>query len=271
MQVLLFATLISYALATFFRVKEKVAGLSFRHHATFSLIAALTCNAILVFRIFALSESHLQYQALFAAGALSLGLSTLAIESLLKESFFSIFSIPASIVFLFCSTFVDGALMGAHFSQGWFAIHLLLSILGESLYFLAAVSSLAYFYMVRRLKKKNRLRAVFYFPPLTRLDELTFKLIVAGTVMFFCGLGAGFYGNLAHFADFSPGSKHIFSLLLLAFYLVLILARQPLKITGTRLAILTISGFILSIVLIVVPDTAEHWKPLTSAVQEIPR
>lgn len=262
MLVIFIATIAAYAIATFFRVKEKVANRSFRHHANFSLYLGLTCNAILTAKVFALSDSHLHYQSLFIIGSLSLGISTLAIEKLLKETYFSIFTIPAMICLLFCASFVDGTLAGAHFSQGWFALHLLLAILGESFFFIAAISSLTYFYVVRRLKRKNRLRAVFFFPPLTRLDDLTFKLIAAGTAIFLAGLAVGLYGNLSHFAEFSPGAKHIFSLVVLTFYLILVLTRKPLKITGTRLATLALAGFFLSMGLITLPDNTSHWAPL---------
>ncbi len=268
MQVLLFATLAGYALATFFRVKEKVAGRSFRHHSNFSLMLGLSCNTLLAIQAFSHSDLHLQYQALFVAGALSLGICTAITEHGLKETYFSIFSLPASIVLLFCSTFTDGVLAGDHFNQRWFAIHLLLSILGECFFFIAAVSSVTYFYVVRRLKRKNRLRAVFFFPPLTRLDDLTFKLIVSGTAIFTAGLATGLYGNYSHFANFAPGTKHIFALALLAFYFFIIVARSPLKLTGTRLAGLAIIGFFLSAGLVTLPDNSEHWKPLLQAGEE---
>ena len=161
-----------------------------------------------------------------------------------------------------------GKLAGAHFAQGWFALHLLLAILGECFFMIAAVSSLTYLFVVRRLKKKNRLRAVFFFPPLARLDDLTFKLIVSGTAVFAVGLLAGLYGNLKHFEAFSPGGKHIFALFLLLFYLALIVARRPFKLAGNRLAVLAVTGFALSIGLVVLPDNELHWKPLQPTVQE---
>lgn len=268
MLVLFIATIAAYAVATFFRVKEKVADRSFKHHANFSLFLGLVCNAIMTVKVFALSDAFLHYQSFFIVGALSLGICTLAIEKGLKETYFSIFTIPAMVVFLLCASFVDGKLAGAHFSQGWFAVHLLLAILGECFFFIAAISSVTYFYVVRRLKRKNRLRAVFFFPPLTRLDDLTFKLLAAGTSIFFIGLGVGLYGNFAHFAEFSPGSKHIFSLIVLAFYLLIVIMRKPLKIAGTRLATLALAGFLLSLGLITIPDNTSHWKPLISVPME---
>ncbi|PKL45278.1 MAG: hypothetical protein CVV42_18800 [Candidatus Riflebacteria bacterium HGW-Riflebacteria-2] len=268
MQVLLVSTLLAYALATFFRVKERVAGRLMPLHANLSFWLGLVCNLVLALEIFALGESHLHYRTLFVVGALSLSLSTVAIERVLKETFFSIFTLPVSFVFMVCSTFVDGKLAGAHFAQGWFALHLLLAILGECFFMIAAVSSVTYLFVVRRLKRKNRLRAVFFFPPLARLDDLTFKLIVSGTVVFAVGLAAGLYGNLRHFDAFAPGGKHIFAALLLLFYLALVIARRPLKLAGNRLAMLAVTGFVFSLGLVFLPDNELHWKPLQTTVQE---
>ena len=268
MQVLLGSTLLAYALATFFRVKEKVAGRSMPLHANLSFWLGLVCNTILALEIFALGDVYLHSRTLFVVGALSLALCTAAIERLLKETFFSIFTLPACFALMLCSIFADGKLAGGHFAHGWFALHMLLAILGESFFLIAAVSSVTYLFVVRRLKKKNRLRAVFYFPPLARLDDLTFKLIVFGTSVFAAGLGVGLYGNLSHFTGFIPGSKHIFAGFVLAFYLMLIIARHPLKLTGNRLATLAVAGFLLSIGLMVIPDSSGHWKPLPTTVQE---
>ena len=264
MQVLVASILLAYALATFFRVKERVAGRLLPLHANMSFWLGLVCNAVLAVEIFMLGDSFLHYRTLFVVGALCLALCTAAIERVLKESFFSIFTLPVSFAFMVCSVFADGKLAGGHFAHGWFALHMLLAILGECFFLIAAVSSGTYLYVVRRLKRKNRLRAVFFFPPLARLDDLTFKLIAFGSAVFAAGLGAGLYGNLRYFEGFVPGSKHIFAGVVLAFYLVLIIARHPLKLTGSRLATLAVVGFLLSVGLMVIPDSGEHWKPLTA-------
>lgn len=268
MQVLLASTLLAYALATFFRVKERVAGHSMPLHANLSFGLGLVCNIILVAEIFAFGDTHLHYRTLFVVSALSLSLSTVAIERVLKEKFFSIFTLPISFVFMICSTFADGTLAGAHFTQGWFATHMLLAILGECFFMIAAVSSVTYLFVVRRLKKKNRLRAVFFFPPLARLDDLTFKLIVVGTAVFAAGLAAGLYGNISHFSGFTPGGKHVYAVCLLLFYLALIACRRPLRVAGNRLALLAVIGFVLSLGLMILPDNELHWKPLRVTAQE---
>lgn len=268
MLVLFVSTIAAYALATFFRVKEKVAGHSFAYHATFSLLLGLVLNLIMSIKIFGLSDTYLHYQGLFISGALSLGICTLAIEKGLKETYFSIFTLPAVMVLLLCATFVDGTITGTHFLQKWFALHLFLAILGECFFFIAAISSITYFFVVRRLKQKNRLRAVFFFPPLTRLDDLTFKLVFAGNLLFFCGLAIGLYGNYSHFSGFSPGPKHVFAGIVFLFYAVLIACRKPFKIAGTRLAAMALAGFFLSIILITVPDNTTHWQPLSEISRE---
>ncbi|MBU1107564.1 MAG: cytochrome c biogenesis protein CcsA [Candidatus Riflebacteria bacterium] len=268
MQVLVASTLLAYALATFFRVKEKVAGRSLPLHANLSFWLGLVCNAILALEIFAFDGIYLHYRTLFIVGALSLALCTAAIERLLKENFFSIFTLPASFALMLCSIFAGGKLSGGQFAHGWFALHMVLAILGECFFLIAAVSSVTYLFVVRRLKKKNRLRAVFFFPPLARLDDLTFKLIVFGTAVFAAGLAIGLYGNLSYFAGFTPGGKHIFAGFVLVFYLALIITRRPFKLTGNRLAMLAVAGFLLSVGLMVIPDNSVHWQPLETPAQE---
>lgn len=268
MQVLLASTLLAYALATFFRVKERVAGHSMPLHANLSFGLGLVCNIILVVEVFAFGDSHLHYRTLFVVSALSLTLSTVAIERVLKEKFFSIFTLPISFVFMVCSTFADGTLAGGHFAHSWFAVHMLLAILGECFFMIAAVSSATYLFVVRRLKKKNRLRAVFFFPPLARLDDLTFKLIAVGTAVFAAGLAAGLYGNLSHFSGFTPGGKHVYAGCLLLFYFTLVITRRPLRLAGSRLATLAVAGFVLSLGLMILPDNELHWKPLQTTTQE---
>lgn len=271
MTMLFIASIVAYSIATYFRVKEKVAGRPFKHHTDFSLYLALVCNMVLASRAFVLSDTHLHYQGLFIFGSLSLGISALAIEKGLKESFFSIFTIPSAIVFLICATFVDGKLAGEHFLQGWFALHLFLAILGEIFFCIAALSSITYLYVIRRLKKKNRLRAVFLFPPLTRLDDLTFKLIKVGTSVFFLGLVIGLYGNYSHFSEFKPVLKHVFAGIVMCFYLLVIILRKPMNIAGNKLAVVAVAGFILSLGLIIIPDNAAHWKPLIETNREAAR
>ena len=60
----------------------------------------------------------------------------------------------------------------------------------------------------------------------------------------------------------------MFAGLLLLFYIFILLARKPMRLSGTRLATLAIVGFFLSIGLITLPDNTRHWQPMQAQVQE---
>ncbi|MGM0599157.1 MAG: cytochrome c biogenesis protein CcsA [Candidatus Rifleibacteriota bacterium] len=265
MQIVLAATIICYALATFFRVREKVVGSRMKNHSKISFIIGLILNVIL-FYLTVSSEngnSQLETASLLEAASLTLAACTLFVELGLKENYLSIFSLPVCITILVLSLLVSGSIEGAQFSQTWFIAHLISSIAGECFFLIAAISSASYLFVVRRLKKKNRLKAVFLFPPLSRLDNLTYRLIVAGTITFALGLLLGLYGNYEHFYAFKPAFKHYYSIIVLIYYLILCLFKYKLKLTGPRLANAALIGFILSIGLILIPDNSLHWKPVS--------
>ncbi len=261
MQILLAITAICYALATFFRVREKVAGNCMKNHSRISIFAGIFTNSILLFMQAhqATQTSQLELNSFLITGALSIALCTIAIELVFKENYFSIFSLPVCLAVLLLSMLVSGKISGEHFSETWFIVHLITSIAGESFFMIAAISSATYLFVVRKLKNKNKLKAVFLFPPLTRLNDLTFKLIKAGALVFFFGLVLGLYGNYRYFNEFQPAAKHYFAGLVLFYYFIVALLRKPLKIAGPRLAMAAIIGFILSLILVFVPDNDLHW------------
>jgi ABC-type uncharacterized transport system permease subunit len=161
---------------------------------------------------------------------------------------------------------VSGKIAGEHFSETWFIVHLITSIAGESFFMIAAISSATYLFVVRKLKSKNKLKAVFMFPPLTRLNDLTYKLIKAGILVFFIGLALGLHGNYRYFNEFQPAAKHYFAGLVLFYYFAVALLRKPLKLAGPRLAIAAIIGFILSLILVFVPNNDLHWLHETKTI-----
>jgi ABC-type uncharacterized transport system permease subunit len=206
-------------------------------------------------------SSQLATASLLEATSFTLAACTLFVELGFKENYLSIFSLPVCITILVLSLLVSGSIEGAQFTQTWFIAHLISSIAGECFFLIAAISSFSYLFVVRRLKKKNRLKAVFLFPPLSRLDNLTYRLIVAGTLTFALGLIFGLYGNFEHFNTFKPAFKHYYSIILLIYYLILCLFKYRLKLAGPRLAHAALIGFVLSLGLILLPNNDLHWNP----------
>ncbi len=254
-------TAICYVIATFFRIREKVAGQPMKNHSRMSLLAAIFFNLQLLY-VFTDTTRHSAEFSLggfFIIGALSLAMATIFIELLLQESYFSAFSLPICLVMLLMSLLMRGHIAGDHFSQPWFLIHLIAAITGECFFLIAAISGATYLFVVRRLKSKNKLKAVSLFPPLTRLDSLTYRTIMIGTLLFLIGLGIGLYGNMKHFAGFSPVFKHYFSVGVMAYYGLIVIMRQKLQLAGPRLASAALLGLALSVALVLLPDNHQHW------------
>ena len=261
MQIILAATALSYVIATFFRIREKVANAPMKNHSRLSLIFAIILNLALMYvsTDSARTSSEFELASLLIVGCLGLGLASISIEILMHENYFSIFSLPVGTVLLLMSLLVTGQISGPHFSQPWFIAHLIASITGECFFLIAAISSATYLFVVRKLKNKNRLKALYLFPPLARLDTLTYRTIVFGAISFLIGVLIGLYGNLKYFSNFTPAFKHIFSLVLLVYYGGIMIFRDPLKLAGPRLANAALFGFALAAALLLIPDNQMHW------------
>ncbi|GAB4274601.1 MAG: hypothetical protein Kow0029_15100 [Candidatus Rifleibacteriota bacterium] len=234
-----------------------------KYHSRTSLILGFLMNIGLLYSEFSNTNlsSEFDFGIVLIAAATSIAFCTLATEFLFKENYLSIFSLPVCLAMLVLSSIARGKIAGGHFFHPWLMAHLLASFSGESLFALAAISSASYLYVVRRLKKKNRLKAVAIFPPLTRLDNLTFKLLAIGTITFFIGLAIGIYGNFNYFNGLQPTGKHYLSAIVLGYYTGILALKRTLNIAGPRLAIASLIGFLLSLVLIVFPSNQLHWQP----------
>lgn len=232
-----------------------------KNHSRLSLLAGIGFNLVLLYLSTHSARTSAEFglSSFLVIAALSLALATIFIELMLQENYFSVFSLPVSIALLLMSLLTTGQISGIHFTRPWFIAHLLASITGEGFFMMAAISSGTYLFVVRKLKSKNRLKALYLLPPLARLDSLTYRTIVFGALSFMLGLGIGFYGNIQHFANFSPAFKHYFSLLVLLYYVAIMVMRKPLQLAGPRLANAALVGFALSIALILIPDNNLHW------------
>lgn len=261
MGMILAATAVCYAVATFFRLREKVAGGSMKNHSRISLLIGIGFNLILLYvsTHSARTTAEFGLGSLFIIGALSMALAAVFIELMLQENYFSIFALPISLTLLLMSSLAAGQISGTHFAKPWFIAHLITSITGECFFVIAAVSAITYLFVVRKLKSKNRLKALYLFPPLARLDIITFQAITSGTISFFIGLSIGFYGNIEYFAKFTPALKHYFSLAVFLYYCSIILLRRRARFAGPRLANAALIGFVLSLALILIPSNELHW------------
>ncbi len=238
-------------------------------HSTISLSIGLILQWTL--SIYCLREFSDEFQIKFILIISSTCLTTISalIEIFTKETYFSIFTIPGAIILMLCAHLSFVTVPGSYFGQTWFRLHLILSITGECFFFLAALASLTYFRVVKRLKKKNRIKDLSFFPPLKRIEELTRKFIQVGTFFFFFGLTLGFYGQFSQFNFFEPGLKHVLSLVVFIYFAIISIFNSKLKLAGNRLATLAMFGFILSLILIIFPGNANHWAPNQLSQKEL--
>lgn len=264
MNIILLITCVFYAFATYFRAKEKIDGASMKLHSRWSLGFGFVCHlALCVISFDSIIEfKTLPIKSIFMLGSLLLALITTAIELKTKESYFSIFSLPLCIAIILTSSFASGGLNGNQFDNPFFFAHITASIAGECFFLIAAISSVSYLYVVRRLKQKNRIKAVLVMPPLARLDQLTWKLILYGVITFSIGLILGIYQSYADFGFFKLTLKHGMALVVLIFYTSIVILKKPLNLAGLNQAKLAIIGLVLSLFLIIYPNNSSHWFPV---------
>lgn len=125
----------------------------------------------------------------------------------------------------------------------WLQIHVSLAALGEGIFAVAFASSVMY------LLRKGPLKNAENFPSLEILDEVTYKAIIIGYPLF--TLGALFAGAVwaqrAWGSFWSWDPKEMGSLIVWLVYSAYLHARFTKGWTGTRAAILSITGFLLTL------------------------
>jgi ABC-type uncharacterized transport system permease subunit len=129
------------------------------------------------------------------------------------------------------------------FTGGDASLHAALILLAYGAFGLGAVAGLMFLTQEHNLKF-HKLRAVLsLFPPIQRLESVTSRLVVAGFVLLTIGLAMG--GRLprppgTHFFD---DPKVVWSALLWAIYLTLLISRWRFAQSGRRFAVGAIGAF----------------------------
>lgn len=191
-----------------------------------------------------------------------LAIISLLTELVFAESFFTILALPTAIGFALLSLLLSGHLIGIQFQGGIFIVHVGFAVAGQCLFIMAAFAATTYLYQLRKLKSKNRMRAIRYFPPLARLDMFLIRFLCAGLVMFGAGLLAGlawlkiYTGNI----DILTG-KTAFSIFIFLYFLSLLLGRRQGFLPGNRIAWMTSVGTLVTLLLSVVVNGPHHWFP----------
>lgn len=242
-----------------------------KHHSRLSLAIGfllhlfISYNALIKFEL----SQIIEIKQILLLSSICLAIITIVIEIWHNEIYLSIFTLPACVVTILSSSIIYGALHGSQFDNPLFFLHLITAIAGECFFIIAAISSISYLYVVRRLKKKNKMKAVLILPPLARLDQLTSKLILSGVIFFTIGILAGTYQSLSDYNILELGLKQALSFIVIAFYMAILILKKPLKLAGINQAKLVIIGMLLSLCLIIIPNNKNHWAPENRSVKEL--
>jgi len=265
MNIALGIAVISLLLAAFFRILERASGRTPAWHGTIALWLGL------VAALAAMMMTHGQKTSMAAGFSLPLAVQIAGfilagicawLEWRSGEIFFSLFVLPVAAALFGLAALVEKLLLGSHFSGPWFFFHVGFSIAGECLFFMAALAGATYLFALKRLKEKNRVRAVSFFPPLLRLEKLMIRFLNGGSSLFAIGLTAGFVWSWLQFAVFDPlePKKGLSTLILLGFGGVSVATRMG-HLSGPRVAWCVIGGFLLSMLVMIGIDSSMHWYP----------
>ncbi|HEY9070451.1 MAG TPA: cytochrome c biogenesis protein CcsA [Candidatus Ozemobacteraceae bacterium] len=265
MQITLAIAVVALLLAAFFRILERAAGKTPAWHGTLTLwIGLAAAFASFLGHPGAATGAQAGFSLPLALQIAGFVLAAVCawLEWRSRETFFSLFVLPVSAALLTVAAVGERLLVGTQFRGPWFLLHVGFSIAGECLFFMAALAAITYLIALKRLKDKNRLRAVSFFPPLLRLESLMTGFLGGGCVLFAAGLFGGFAWFWLQFAILDPlePKKALSSLLLVVFVAILLLRRRE-KLPGPRFAWSIIAGFLLSMVLTFGIDSTAHWFP----------
>ncbi|MBI3039294.1 cytochrome c biogenesis protein CcsA [bacterium] len=262
--VLLLFAFFTYGLATVFRVLENVRGKPMTNHGFVALLLGLGCHlASLAMTIQETASTQVFHiRTLFLTAPAVLVMVCAFIELRGKETIFSVFILPLAMIFMVISGFVDSIMEGPYYHGPIFLTHVVASVSGECFFLLSAISGMAYLFEVRRLKSKNRLRALSLFPPLARLDSLISGFADVGWLLFTFGLVFGAIWEQGILGTIFPREiKQFTALGVWAIFAAIIGGRRFKGWAGTRIASMAIFGFIGSVILIFLTNTGFHEFP----------
>jgi HemX protein len=133
-------------------------------------------------------------------------------------------------------------------NEAFLAVHVGLAFLSYALFFIASLTSVAYFVQVNRLKRHRTTGLFHRMPSLEVLDQRLVRLIVAGYPLFIVTLVLGAYyatsGQTDQLSEYwwqSP--KIIMSLITVLFYGAAVHGRQFGLLRGRKLAYFLFYGF----------------------------
>lgn len=163
-----------------------------------------------------------------------------------RVSLLGTFTLPLVILigtFGYLAPMIDQRRTGDLVHSAWLSMHASLSLLGYGAWGLAGVSGVMYLVQERQLKSR-RLRGLFMrLPSIEQLDVINYRLLLVGFALLLAGTACGFVLGLEFLTK--DVLKTVWTLLVVAVYGALIGARLTYRLRGRKIALGSISLFVL--------------------------
>ena len=133
---------------------------------------------------------------------------------------------------------------GRTLGKWWLSIHVLLILLGFAALFLTFIAGVMYIIQEKELKSKRPRAFYTRLPPLGTLDDMAYRTLAVGFVLFTLGLIAGsFWAFVQWGANWIVDPTIALAFLTWAIYLALVFSRLAIGWRGRKAAYFSIIGF----------------------------
>ena len=133
---------------------------------------------------------------------------------------------------------------GRTLGKWWLSIHVLLILLGFAALFLTFIAGVMYIIQEKELKSKRPRAFYSRLPPLGALDDMAYRTLAVGFVLFTLGLIAGsFWAFVQWGANWIVDPTIALAFLTWAIYLALVFSRLAIGWRGRKAAYFSIIGF----------------------------
>lgn len=253
--VLRWAVLLGYLVCAWLYVSRLVGARSSEDRGPAYLLSlVVACHALLLVesaiehgRLVFLSTA-LQATTIYA---LALGVFTLIAGARTKNQAFGAFTVPIALLFYGLSLAYRTHSTGINplLDSNWFEVHAMSAFLGYSAFALSFVAGVMYLLLMGEIRRRSLGRLFTRLPSLEMLDQLGFRSVLLGFLLFSTAMLTGsIWAHQAFGSWFSGEPKELWAFATWVVGAVHLIARMAAGWRGWRTAWLAIAGFVISIV-----------------------
>jgi|ERR1051326_1141305 ABC-type uncharacterized transport system permease subunit len=128
------------------------------------------------------------------------------------------------------------------FKSPWLGMHASFSLVAYGAFALAFITGLMYLIQEHQLKTRKLYPLFHRLPPIDNLDEINYRLLLAGFILLTLGIVFGFVLGAVFLKKDPP--KTAWSFLVWAVYTVILIARSMKKVRGRKVALVSVASFL---------------------------